>query len=511
MEAINRVRNIFEETAIQLNFNLPEVFRERVYALLDEVESDLPRDMVDMSKYCVRVDDMLAESELSEDLKKTIHAIRNKIRMNIVLRQGRAKQWTRLQDGENHEIVDKFKKAICVYLKIPENAPSKNSDEWEHNRNLITSLKLKDIRKWGLFDGTTGKSKLFDSYVDALVAAFNADYEVAEKLELNRSARVFEWNSKKIVRKNVLDVLRKECGLPETPSPKGSEQWKSEREKILSIKNMDFLRWGIIHATHNEWFKNHMDVLISIFDEDYEIAQDMDKRRCGKKLSWRTHEDVVGNVKAVISQELTLPEILPEPLSPEWLKYRQAVLDITQKDFTRLGITASCGGRFFASYKVLLSEVFGDDYGIKGELLVTKPFGGKKKKSNAAQFEDAEKVYISPAQAQFLERRAKRNAARDPELFAREMAARKVYNERLIAALLKSAPSYFYLLDPKYGDAYENLRGVMFTEANPNDPDFPESLKKTKWGEDEIFLTSIESGRKRFYRLRKDILKQVAT
>ena len=177
-----------------------------------------------------------------------------------------------------------------------------------------------------------------------------------------------EWGSREKNIDNVKKVVTAHLGLSKTPPPVGTPEWNEERGKILSIKSAHFQEWNLIASCNNKnkFFSSHIDVLMAVFDDSYDIKDELQMRYNSGKHKWGTRQITIANVKERVSEELDLPGT-PSPVgTPEWNEERGKILSIKFAQFREWNLIGSCNynNEFFSSYIDVLIASFGN-YNLK--------------------------------------------------------------------------------------------------------------------------------------------------
>lgn len=356
----------------RLGIELKGEFRERISLIVEDVVLDPPKNRLELSQYCLQVDGVVEDLYASgvrktKKLENKIKEVRRKVLRSIIARQTQRFEWESINRMETGKAVEVLKSVMCLRLGISETAPLKDSEEWETNRQKILKVKAEDMEDWGLREAFVDEGAKFDSHLDILAAVFGDEYELKEIFESRKKELIYSWKRKDESINNVKTVISKELSLPEKASPKNSKEWIEERGKILSI-NVEFIKkFGLngINIAIKKWFNSYADIVIAAFDEDYEIKEEFEKRRSEKVYSWEDRDEVIKNVRAVLSEEFKIPEIAPERDSDEWKEIRAKILKIKVEDFYRLHIPRAFQSKHFATFADLMEAVFDKEYDVK--------------------------------------------------------------------------------------------------------------------------------------------------
>jgi hypothetical protein len=193
----------------------------------------------------------------------------------------------------------------------------------------------------------------------------------------------FKWKDKETAKNNVDQTIRKYLGLPDVVPEKGSPEWNFFRGKLLSILGVD-MEMLSLHLAYKpfrgtRFYGSFLEVLIDVFDEDYDIKDQLEKRRLRRVFTWSTKERTLDNVRSEVIDRLGLSEESPEFGSPEWLECRRKLLSITSRQMKSWGLKGSwSGGRWFVSFLDVLEAVFDEDYYVKDSLIARKDGRGLK-------------------------------------------------------------------------------------------------------------------------------------
>ena len=176
------------------------------------------------------------------------------------------------------QAIANVKTEVGKILQLPEKVSKKGTPEWKKNRQKI--IDLKDKRKILKKLGLNKVFQWFDSAVEVFVAAFGKDYNIKEEDIKGR------WRSRKQTIINVKTEVGKKLELPEKAPTKGTPEWRKNRKKILKLRSRKLIKWKLARAfVDNDYFDSYIDVLIAAFDEDYDIKEELEKRKKGKKIA----------------------------------------------------------------------------------------------------------------------------------------------------------------------------------------------------------------------------------
>mgnify|MGYP001587767611 CR=1 FL=1 len=287
--------------------------REKLMNLCDRFLTDtMPHDDEMLSGYCKGVDLILDSAISFESDRHVVNAVRSQTLETVksVLEDDRRFSWKSPVSSMKN-----VRNAVCYSLKLPFNAPPKDSDEWHVCREKILGLRTTGIRNCGL----AGLFNRYDEYKDVLISAFGADYDI--RLE------DFNVPSKKpikasyplalasIVRKTIFRNLNLMADVPEKNSP----EWHRRKNIILSVRSRDLRMWGGPGHRVNP-YGSDQGLMIAAFGEEYDLRRSDFPHVLNKKVDKkRIHEED--------------PEILSVPL-PQYIdEHREVFLDLIRTNY----------------------------------------------------------------------------------------------------------------------------------------------------------------------------------
>jgi len=325
-------------------------FLNDVRGLVGEVVLEPPVNAFDMASYCGRVERLVSLVDGSADFVKEVTRIRSDLRKFIVKLQRRIGVWSRLEWKTEKEAVSNVREVVSAYLDLPCDHYSLGDEELELWRAKILSLKIRDMTELGLRGAIDGKGSFFSSCSQVLVAAFDDDYGIAERVKPRR-----DWSTREKTLANVYEVLSKRLSIPDGSIEEFSDEWWEVRGRICSVVQANMFEWGLEAAfnNYNRFYNSHLDILIDLFDEDYSVKEVLDRRRAPVFLRNRSREFIINFSKKRILSYLGISGESQD---------LEKVLELVYSDFVEMELVdAFADNKYFDDYFDLLIGVFGDD------------------------------------------------------------------------------------------------------------------------------------------------------
>lgn len=163
-------------------------------------------------------------------------------------------------------------RVLAEKLNLPEVVPERGGEKWRECQTKISEVVEDDFKAWGL----NGTFK-YGPHLDMLIAAFDKDYAVADKIRKRRRMNV--WESHVGALQNVRKAFHREYGVPLQAPELRSGEWYKWRAVIVNCKLEDFINQlrlaGATHpgANYEPRSKSYRDFLIWAFPE-YELTRD---------------------------------------------------------------------------------------------------------------------------------------------------------------------------------------------------------------------------------------------
>lgn len=174
---------------------------------------------------------------------------------------------------------------VCRKLGIDLVPPEAGSDSWRTCRGKILNVGQKDFFTWKIAGSIRGKKPPFASHIDALIAAFDKDYNIRASLEKKRHVVRHSWKDRDSGIALVRGALIKHLQLPAEVPTEDSSEWGKARAKIfgVTIEMLDQLNMGA--APKRLGFGSHIELVVAALGGDYKINGELRefKSRWGQK------------------------------------------------------------------------------------------------------------------------------------------------------------------------------------------------------------------------------------
>lgn len=201
------------------------------------------------------------------------HFPSSRIRSNWVslgLERESNKLWPRVNWRDRESTLQAVKERVSYHLKL--GPCSKGSAKWHAQRRSLCELSYREFVCFGL-ERAVRENKFFNSHVVIIMELFGKHYDL-EGMTIRESL-----NDKAAVERG-RHVIAEHFALC-YGHLKGSEDWLRERAVVLSLSQPKLRKIGLekFFAGRSPLFKSHLDFLIAMFDEEYDVADEFNARR----------------------------------------------------------------------------------------------------------------------------------------------------------------------------------------------------------------------------------------
>lgn len=183
------------------------------------------------------------------------------------------------------QAIKNVRTVVCRKLGIELVSPEAGSESWRNCRNKILNVGQKDFFAWKIAGSMCGKNPPFASHIDALIAAFDRDYNIRASLEKKRHVVKYSWKDRDSGAALVKGALTGYLQLPSEVPEEDSPQWVEARAKIFGVTVEIFEQLNMGAAPVGLGFKSHIDLVAAVFGGDYKINGELRefKSRWGQK------------------------------------------------------------------------------------------------------------------------------------------------------------------------------------------------------------------------------------